>query len=903
MHFRNEQYLENRNKRLALFTRLILCVLCIFGFFIHDALAGNISGKVTDENGEGLPYVSIYREGTTVGVITNKDGNYMMDLPFGEHNIVFQFMGYKTRVERVNIDQPEKKIILNVQLEPQTYQIGAVTINAGDEDPAYGIIRQAVRKRKFYETQVGSYSCDVYIKGVQRVTEYPKKFMGIDVNAEGDIDPKTGIFYLSESVSRFYFKRPNNIHEEMISSKVSGNSKAFSFNRTADLLLDFYENNVNIPVVGKRGFISPIAESALFYYRYRLAATYYDKGNLINKIEVSPKRAHDPAFRGFIYIADSSWRIHSTNLFLTKDAGLEAVDTLRIEQVHVAVGNKDEQVWMLFSNKLTFNFALLGFKGNGMYLGMHSKYKLGAVKREARKAKQSGESDLKNVSTDMNAEIAYMTKKKRRSGGARLRSNRPSLVERLGGDRDSAWGEKVFAKGEMMKVNDDANKKDSSYWESVRPVPLTEEEMRDYHQKDSVQQIRESKPFLDSVDKKTNKFRPIDLLFGYSHINRYKKRYTEFSSLLESIQFNTVQGWVAGTEISIRKRYESGKQFVRSAKLSYGFADQRPNASARILYEYQPKKFSHFFAEGGRATPQFSEKRPISPLINSIYTLFVEENYLKSYQKDFLKLAWNSELINGVYLRSYAEYSNRTALLNHSDFTFFPAAKNEKKYTSNDPLKPLQDSLPSFATNSALELRFNLRLRFRQKYVTRPDDKWVFGSKYPTLNIEYRKAIPDVLSTSADYDLLRLSLSDRMNFKLLGRATWLVSAGKFLSNKNMILPDYYHFSGNKTALSNFDFSDFQMLDYYTWSTRDYFLEAHYEHDFSGWILNKLPLLRRLKLNELAGVHFLQTESLDRYTEVFFGLEKFNLARIDFVLSVSDQGVARGGFRFGLKLRR
>ena len=94
-----------------------------------------------------------------------------------------------------------------------------------------------------------------------------------------------------------------------------------------------------------------------------------------------------------------------------------------------------------------------------------------------------------------------------------------------------------------------------------------------------------------------------------------------------------------------------------------------------------------------------------------------------------------------------------------------------------------------------------------------------------------------------------------------------------------------------------------MLDYYTYSTKNYFVEAHYEHDFSGFLLNKFPLLRKLKLNELAGVHYLYTDKNPNYFEVFFGLEKLNTIRVDFVTAYAQDKKLAAGFRFGLEIGR
>ncbi len=863
--------------RKSYFIFVFLCWCC----FISQG--ATISGKVTDENSEAIPYVSIYLQGTTQGVTSNKEGKYSIDLPAGDHELVFQFIGYKKHVEAIHAETENQKIVLNVRMEPQPYEIAEVTVNATAEDPAYEVMRKAIRMRKYYLNQVQSYACDVYIKGIQRLTSYPKKFMGFDVNAEGDIDPKTGIIYLSESVSKFSFMQPDKVHEVMISSKVSGNSKAFSYNRASDLLLNFYTNVVDVQVVSKRGFVSPVAEGAMFYYNYHLAGTFYENGKAVNKIQVIPKRKSDPVFRGYIYICENTWRIHSTDLYLVKDAGIEFVDTLRINDVFLPVktASAEEDVWMLFSNKLSFSISLLGFKGNGMYLSIHSKY---------------------NVKPDFSVKNPFPPAPEQKvvTTAAPPVFTRKEIKQKK---KEEKKVDKVFTTGEIMKVEDDANKKDTSYWEAMRPVPLTEEEIVDYKKKDSAQVVHESKQFLDSVDRKTNKFKPVNLLFGYSYENRFKKRNTSFSSLIESVQYNTVQGLVVGTELEISRKYELENRFVKTISGYYGFSDKRINASGKLLYEFDHKTFSHVAFEGGRQTVQFSDKKPISPLVNTIHTLLAESNYMKLYQKDFLKLSFNSELVNGIYLRSFLEYSDRTPLMNTADFVLMPAVKNHRVYSSNDPLYPQKDSAVSFKQNQSLEFRVNLRLRYRQKYVTRPDEKWVYGSRYPTFNIEYRKGIYGAFGSDVNYDMVRLSVTDRMDFKLFGKATYLITAGRFLNKRKMEFMDFYHFSGNKTILSNFDFTDFQLLDYYTYSTKDYFVEAHYEHNFSGFIFNKFPLLRKLKLSELAGVHYFYTEKRDNYAEVFLGIEKLNIVRGDFVMAFTKDGQIASGFRVGLKIGR
>ena len=84
-----------------------------------------------------------------------------------------------------------------------------------------------------------------------------------------------------------------------------------------------------------------------------------------------------------------------------------------------------------------------------------------------------------------------------------------------------AFDKKTFSR-EVVTIA--ANeKKEASFWESNRPIPLTEEESSNYIKKDSVYKVRSSKVYLDSIDAKTNKFKLLKLITGYTYKNSFKK--------------------------------------------------------------------------------------------------------------------------------------------------------------------------------------------------------------------------------------------------------------------------------------------------------------------------------------------------------------------------------------------
>lgn len=88
---------------------------------------------------------------------------------------------------------------------------------------------------------------------------------------------------------------------------------------------------------------------------------------------------------------------------------------------------------------------------------------------------------------------------------------------------------------------------------------------------------------------------------------------------------------------------------------------------------------------------------------------------------------------------------------------------------------------------------------------------------------------------------------------------------------------------------------FQLLPYYTYSTDQWHLAGHLEHHFHGLVFNHIPLIRKLKFEEVAGVHYLQTPDL-QYVELSIGIEHIlKVLRVDFVAAYSNQQQFTSGF--------
>ncbi|WP_448702830.1 DUF5686 and carboxypeptidase regulatory-like domain-containing protein [Mucilaginibacter sp. AW1-3] len=813
------------------YSLVIIGLLLNFKTFAQSV---TISGGITDDKGAAVPFASVYIRNTTKGTSANGEGKYTLQVAPGTYEVLFKAIGYRQESRRVDVKADQ---VLNVVLHTEAYQLKAV--NIGGEDPAYDIIRKAIKKRDYYLKQVNAYSCEVYIKGMQKLLAAPKKFMGRDFQSaakEMGLDSnRTGIIYLSESQSKYTFERPDKVHEEMISSKVSGSNRAFSFNRASDMKVNFYQSIQNWDGLSNRPFISPIANNAMLYYRYVLVGTTVENGETINKIKVIPRRDYDSAFSGYIYIIEDSWRIYSLDLFVTKKANLNFVDTLKINQQFLPIG---KDVWMPSSIRFDFVGGVFGFKFGGYFISIYKDY-----------------------------DIAPVVDKK------------------------------LF--NEVLRITKGVNKKDSAYWANERPIPLTTEEITDYKKKEVLAAKRESKPYLDSLDKKNNRFKPFSFLItdGYNYRNRYKKTYFHLSSVLGALNFNTVEGFVLDYDATYAKQIDSlnNKYLFLRGKVRYGFASQKVHGS--VNGNIPIDQFNLGFNVGSDVL-DMNNLIPFGKSDNMEYSLFSRWNYEKFYDKQFAQVSLSHRIVGGWLASIGAEASNRQWLDNRSNYSFYN--KGDRQYTSNNPFEPFSNA-PLFANSRAFKLQLNTSYDFSNTYETHPTGRYYYPSKYPRIGVSYVKGIKGLFGSDVDYDLLAMNITKAdISMGLYGNTSFYIGAGKFLNTNSLYYTDYKQFNGTSIQQYEPGLNKLLLLDPYKYSTSDEYFEGHLEHNFSGFILNKIPLIRKAKLQEIVDFNYLATPALKSYSELGVGVEWFGF-RAMYAWSWDNTAHQTQGFRFGINI--
>jgi hypothetical protein len=789
-------------------TKIYLLLIICLALFNSAFAQFQISGKITEANGDVVPFASIYIKNTNTGVSANADGVYKLSAEKGSVTLMYKAIGYKSAEKTINVTG---NIIVNQILAPESYTLNSVVIKANAEDPAYEIIRQAIKNRKKHLNEVEEFSTDVYIKGLQKLVGAPKKFFGVDIQKELELDTnRKGILYLSESQSTFSFKRPNKVKELMVSSKVSGNNNAFSYNKASDMIINFYDNLLlEGSGLSSRSFVSPIADNAMFYYKYKFLGSTEENGVTINKIEVLPRRKNDPVFRGFIYISDQTWRITGTNVYLTEDAGINFVDTLNISQEF----NKVEQTYLPHNMKFQFKGNVLGFKFEGYYVSIYNNYN--------------------------------------------IHPNFP----------------KNYFTAEILKITKAVNKKDSLYWMNNRPIPLTDEEKDDYQKKDSIALLKATKPYLDSLEKANNKFTVGKFIMrGHNFNNRYEKRYIHLDGLINAVSFNTVEGVSLKYGLSFTKNLAEQRSFTIRPQVRYGISNKIFTANVFASYNYNRLKRASISGSFGSSIEDLNNYGTMSARSNMINTLIFETNLIKLYKKEYANISTSRELADGLQASFSMGYSKNSTLQNTNNFTIRDL--KDRYLTSNNPFTPTVET-PLFPNYSSFNIAAGLAYTIGQKYTTTPYSKRYEESRFPRFQLNYRKGFKGVFDSDVDYDLLTFEIyQERISTGLLGYMSFVVGAGKFLNNNVVFYPESKHFRGNSSTIFPPNLRKFRYLDFYQYSTNREYVEVHFEHNFAGFMVNKIPLLRKLKLEEIVGVNYLTQPGKRNYKEFYFGIERF-----------------------------
>jgi hypothetical protein len=865
-----------------------------------------IKGIIKTKSGEPLPFAGILVKGTNISTISNEEGKYQLDLKPGFYEIIFQYLGFKTGMKPFTIEGGMQTF--DVTMEEQALNLGEVRIGNKGEDPAYTIMRRAIAKSRYHLLQVDSYTAKAYSKSSIVITDLPMEFLYKKElkEIEKETNFKKGVPILNESVSIVNFKQPNTYKQKVIAARNS-QDKDFA-NPNAYLLTSFYQ-----PEVVKA--VSPLSPRAFAYYKFEYQGTFHENGIDVNKIKVTPRSWGEGVYRGTIHIIENEWSIYSLDL-QTVNTGF----TIDIKQVYSPVQN----VWMPVNQQFYIQGGIYGLKGKGDFVisQSFSNVKINPTfapdivvvdgKKEKEEAKR-----VKLTNREIKSQKLEEVVSKQKEFSAKNLRKLMKEYEKQDLKAKEEKGEDIdldFTRNDSTEIDSMASRRTMAFWDSIRTVPLTTAEVKSYTRLDSIIVIQEGtnaqKDSLKTSKSDTTKNNRKgggggfigDIFTGHSFRLGKKTPWSlDYVSPIFGAQVNTVEGFVLnGGGLKLRhsgsnpkKRQEglelnsngtmkrtsvrSSQQWSFNALTRYSFARQKLMGYGGIDYAWKRNLIN---LSGGQTVSQFNSENPMHPLLNTFTTLFLERNFIKIYEKKFVRLDFKTDQQNEHFeLKAYLEFADRSPLQNLRSLKSYNWIDWKKReFNSNIPFNVEntdETRTASYEMTPHKAFTFGISAAYKpwQKYRIKKGKLTYYDDDSPVLSVNYRKGFSGIFSSDVNYDFVQIGIQHGFDTGIRSKLRYKLAMGSFLNGDSLQFPDYQHFAGNRFFFQFGDpVSTFRMLDYYKYSTSKHFFEAHVLSEFRKFLLTQIPWFRIMGIKENFFLHYLATPSSDNYTELGYGLD-------------------------------
>ncbi len=430
--------------------RYLFTFLIVMAVSLSAVSQTKVRGTVADsETGEALPFVNIVFKGTTVGTISDVEGNFFIQGNVSTDSLEFSYMGYIPQYFKVSLNSYQE---LNVKLAPDNFELNEIVVHPG-ENPAWRIMRKVEANRKNNNPdKLDSYKYECYNKMEIDLNNVKRDFgpKAVMKNFQfifdyADTSAETGKVYLpvmiTETLSDIYHKSSPQKKKEVIkASKVSGVQNESISQYTGQMYLDanIYKNYV---YAFGHEFVSPVSDFWKTNYKYYLLDSAYQDGHYLYHLSFRPRHKQTYTFNGDMWIADTTFAVKKIQAKMATDVNINYINNFIITQEYDVV---DSSTWFLTKEDmfmdLNFTDSTMGFF--------------------ARK-----------TMTRRNIEV------------------NPVLHNVFSG---AATEETVFEEGAMERTDD--------YWTSQRHEELSEKESKIYQMVDSIKEVPVFKTVTNTVE-------------------------------------------------------------------------------------------------------------------------------------------------------------------------------------------------------------------------------------------------------------------------------------------------------------------------------------------------------------------------------------------------------------------
>lgn len=757
------------------------------------SLAQFVQGEVTDNaTDEPLPGVYVYyMDDKSTMVHTDIHGKYK--IAYRRGSLVFSMMGFDLKAMEV-----KEAGRLNVKLSETASSLTEVVVSKKKQkysrknNPAVEMMRKVIAAKTNSNLRRHDYlSYKKYEKMTMALNEFTEKVFEDDhfkrlpfLKEHVETHPTTGKLILPLTVEEKYIrtiyrKQPKEEKTIILAQREDG---VASLINTGDVLtgaaedcftdVDLYNDNVRLL---QYPFISPISTSnAINFYRYFIVDTLDVGRDRCFQVDFTPNNPRDFGFSGSLFIhADSTWRLKRVELNIPSKSNINFIDEMRIVQDY--------------------------------------------------KPLPTGEQVVENNHTLIQMSLASWIQK--------------FQVERV--VKYSEWEfvpipERTFKFRGDQYTDPSAMMHDDSYWNELRPTPLSKSENdmaklidRLYKLKGFKQIIWVAKALIENViETSTNPEKPSKIDIG---------------------PVNTVIGsnFVEGLRLrmSANTTANLNPHWFFGGNVKYGFGDKRWKGKGEVIYSFNEKDYLH-------------DEYPIRSL-----SLTYENDVCNTSDKFiptdkdnlFVALKWTPV----HHMNYYERYNLGLKLEYENGWEFHGRLRRESNEGAgklfyqpmNGNVDPLADPSYNIHKIHFTELQAGFSYEPGAKYVNTKQRRLRLNKDAPIFSLTHTVGIKGFLGGEYNYNYTEATVYKRFRLQEWGKISGMLQGG--VQWNKVPFPFLIMPAANLSYITDgYTFCLMRNMEFPT----DRFVSLHANWDLYGKILNRIPLINKLGWREYVGVN-------------------------------------------------
>lgn len=363
---------------------------------------------------------------------------------------------------------------------------------------------------------------------------------------------------------------------------------------------------------------------------------------------------------------------------------------------------------------------------------------------------------------------------------------------------------------DIITVSDTALQQTDDFWQHARPFELSEREMNIYNMVDSVQRVPIYRTYVDLID-----------MLWVNHY--YTVGYVSFGPYYQVYSYNDLEGH--RFELSARTSNLFSTNMRISAFVAYGTLDKRFKYGGEFLYIFKHRPM---------LSASVSYKLAVEHLGGEQYALASNNMFAsllsRTPQNKLMLVEKAKAKVFKEWIRSGLQ---TTVTMEQRRFMPSPFIAFERA-----------DGLGAVEQVTAASATFALRWKLHERIVSGAFKRVSLGSSWPEMLLT---ATGGMARADQRYPYLdfRLRIEHKFQLNLFGQSRVMAECGQIFGAVPYPLLRLHE--GNETYA--FERNAFNMMNYYEFAS-DRYAQFSVEHHFQGLFLNRIPLLRLLKLREV-----------------------------------------------------